>query len=463
MTNDLLKFSLEKIINLLKEKKLSPVEIMEATLNKIEKDNPVLNSFITVDYENALNRAKELEKSLYKGNTNILHGVPIGLKDNINTKGLRTTYGSPIYKNHVPNEDAFITKVLKDSGAIIVGKHLTHQFAYGPTGDRSHVGAAKNPHDITKMTGGSSGGSAASVAANLNYGAVGTDTGGSIRIPSAFCGVVGMKPTYGTVSNRGVYPLVWSMDHVGPITRTVKDNAIMLNVLSQFDSEDFTSVYRKREDFTRFIGNNIKDKVIGIPTNFFYDDLDPEINEKMQDIKNLIQSIGSKVKFIYMNNMDRLLDSQKVIMRTEAYLNHKRNLKEYPNLWDDEVKERLLTGSNVELEQYSNALKDKYFFTHELNKHFTEVDIIITPTTPILPLNINERKINKKGKEGHVRDWVTKLTAPFNLIGFPCLSMPVGFSKTHLPIGLQLIGKKFDEAVIYQVGYAIEQQLSVNK
>lgn len=457
MTKELLSLSLIEISRLINQKQVSPVEIIEHTLKEIARMNPKINSFTIVDEENALKQAKLAEENIDDSKNNILHGVPIGVKDNIHTKGLTTTYGSPIYHDFVPEEDAFVVERLKDNGAIIVGKHLTHQFAYGPTGDRSHQGAARNPHHYNKMTGGSSGGSAASVSACLNYGAVGTDTGGSIRVPASFCGVVGMKPTFGRVSNRGVYPLVWSMDHVGPITRTVHDNAMMLNVVSEYDEKDYLSITRKREDFTRFIGLSIKHKVIGIPDSFFYDDVDDDIAKSASHIIELLRDSGVRIKYITMKNMDRYLESQRVIMRTEAYLHHKSNLKIHPTLWDEEVKERLLTGEGVSVDEYSKALRDKYFFSHELDSLFTEVDILLTPTSPILPLNVNERVVRAGNDRNHIRNWITKFTAPFNLVGHPSISIPSGFSRDSLPIGIQLIGRAYDEAVLYQIAYAIEQ------
>src|SRR5690625_1195918 len=226
----LLSMSLSDLSKILHQREVSPVEIVEKLLERINEIDPILNTYITIDHEQLLQEAKVKEKDFIGKDTfSPLHGIPVGIKDNIYTKDLKTTMGSKIYENHVPKQDAYVVERLKKSGAMIIGKQNIHEFAYGPTGDRSHVGPVRNPYHLEKMSGGSSGGSAAALAACLCYGALGTDTSGSIRIPASFCGIVGMKPTAGTVSNRGVYPLAWNLDHVGPMTRTVEDNALLLN------------------------------------------------------------------------------------------------------------------------------------------------------------------------------------------------------------------------------------------
>src|SRR5919202_3925503 len=263
--------SLSDLAYVLRERHLSPVDVARAILERIEFENPKLNAFITVLPDRAIEDATRAEREIiageYKGP---LHGVPVGLKDIIYTDGVRTTVGSAFFEDYVPDEDATVVSKLKTAGAILIGKTNTHEFAYGPTGDRSLFGPTRNPHDSTRISGGSSSGSGAAVAAGLCYAALGSDTAGSIRIPSALCGVVGIKPTFGRVSKRGVFPLAWTLDHVGPIARTVEDNALLLNTIAGYDQADPYSSYRPVEDFARDLTLGVRGGTMGIPGGFYF-------------------------------------------------------------------------------------------------------------------------------------------------------------------------------------------------
>jgi len=445
------------------QKNISPVEIVKKLLKRIERVDPLLNTYITVDEHRVLAEAKakekEIQNGIYKGP---LHGVPIGIKDNIFTKQLKTTMGSNIYKDFVPTEDAFVIKTLRKAGAIIIGKHNTHQFAYGPTGDRSHVGPVKNPYDPTKMTGGSSAGSAAAVAACLCYGALGTDTSGSVRIPASFCGVVGMKPTYGSVSNEGVYPLSWILDHIGPITRTVKDNALLLNAIIAYNHHDLCSIERRREDFSRLIGKGIKGKRIGVPRHFYYENDDEEIIGAIEKVIKIMKEEGAIVDEVKLSHMNDILEAQRIIIGSDAYAVHEENLKKYPNLWDDEVRSRLYSSLNTKGYEYAKALRMKKLAIKEFYRAFETFDAIMTPTMSIMPPNIGERYTTcSKSDENHIRWTITRLTAPTNLNGFPSLTIPCGYSSQGMPLGVQFIGKVFAEAMLYQIGYVLEENLAL--
>ncbi|MGN7385490.1 amidase [Sporosarcina sp. SAFN-015] len=463
---DILTYDLFEIAELIREKKVSPVEVVNQLLDRIDSVDASLNSFITVlDKEEALAQAlkaeKEIESGVYKGP---LHGVPIGVKDMIYTKDMKTTMGSEIYQDFIPTYDAFVVEKLREAGAIIIGKQNTHQFAYGPTGDRSHYGPVHNPHNTEKMTGGSSSGSAAAVAANLSYGSLGTDTGGSVRIPASFCGVVGMKPTFGRVSKRGVYPLSWNLDHVGPITRSVLDNALLLNAIVAYDEQDPNAVKSEVEDFTEGIENGIEGLTIGLPTKFFFDDMNEDVRRSVENSINVLREMGVVFKDVELPDMNEITESHRVILRSDAYELHEEHLKDHPNKWDDEVKERLLTGVEEKGSSYSRALKARQNAKAQFNKVFEEVDAILTPTVPILPPKINERHVElNQDKEQHIRWTIIKLTAPTNFTGLPSLSVPCGFSKDGMPIGVQFIGKDFNEALLYKIGYALEKELSINK
>lgn len=440
--------SLEAAAAKIEKREVSPVELVQAQLDRIEREDQALNSYITVDHERALEEAKrceeELNRGIYKGP---LHGIPIGLKDLIDTAGLRTTYGSAIYENHIPNEDAEVVKLLKKAGAIIIGKQNTHQFAYGPTGDRSHAGPVRNPYDHTKMTGGSSSGSAAAVAAGLCFGSLGTDTGGSIRIPAAFCGVTGMKPTYDRVSKQGVFPLSSTLDHVGPLTRTIKDNVLLLNALVS-----------DQEDFSRLIGKSLKGKVVGIEKGFYFQNVHPEVEKSILQVREMLKDLGVSIIEVDIPDMERFSEAHKIILRSEAYAVHETHLRDYPDLWDDEVKERLLTGLNTTGPDYVKALRDRERAKQEYKKVLDHVDVLLSPTVSILPPEINGRYTSNTTDESqHIRWTITRLTGPTNLNGLPSLSISCGFSEGGLPIGVQLIGRENEESGLYQVGWGIER------
>jgi aspartyl-tRNA(Asn)/glutamyl-tRNA(Gln) amidotransferase subunit A len=401
--------------------------------------------------------AKKSEQQLMAGTIQgPLHGVPVGLKDLIYTKGKRTTMGSEIYKDFIPSFDAAVVEKLERAGAIIIGKLNTHQFAYGPTGDRSHFGPARNPHNINRITGGSSGGSGAAVSAGLCYGALGTDTGGSIRIPASCCGIVGMKPTFGRISKYGVFPLSWTLDHVGPMTRTVRDNAIMLNVLAGYDERDPYSAQCEDEDFTRLLQQSIKGSVIGIPRNFYFEGIDWEVETRVREAVSVFQGLGAEIHEV---DIERIYDASQahlVTLRSEAYSIHKERLKSYPNQWDEQVKERLLSGENTKAHEYVQAQQEKWQSIQAFNRVLDKVDVLLAPTLPILPTEVFQAEVEINGTTQPIRFTINRLTGPTNLNGFPSLSIPCGFSSTGLPISFQLIGKRWSESTLYQFGYSFE-------
>lgn len=461
---ELITYDIQKVSQLIKEKKISPVELAKQLLERIEKIDPLINSFITVDPADVIEQAeiaeKEIDAGAYRGP---LHGIPLGLKDLIYTKNIKTTMGSEIYQDFLPEYNATVVDKLKEAGAIIIGKLNTHQFAYGPTGDRSFSGPVRNPYNIERMTGGSSSGSAAAVAACLCYGSLGTDTGGSIRVPASFCGVVGMKPTSGLISKQGVYPLSWTLDHIGPLTRTVMDNAILLNALAGHDPSDPASISRPKEDFSRNIGKGIKGIKIGLPTKFYFEDMNEDVRTVIDKTLKILRNMGASTFPVELPNIEKFSEAHKVILRSEAYTVHEQNLNNYPNKWDDEVKERLYTALETKGYEYAQALQVRELAKAEFNQVLDDVDVIITPTLPILPPKIDERHVNIEKYVGqHIRWSIIKLTAPTNLNGFPSLSIPCGFSSDGMPVGIQLIGKEFDEAALYKIGHALEAELSIN-
>ncbi|SEC16184.1 amidase [Paenibacillus sp. GP183] len=456
---DILNWSLSTLSNAIRKKMISPVEVTNRLLKRIEAINPIINCYVTVLVEEAKELALEAEKEIAAGSwKGPLHGVPIGIKDLIYTKDIKTTMGSAIFKDFVPDHDASVVERLKQAGAIIIGKQNTHQFAYGPTGDRSFFGPVRNPHNTSKMTGGSSSGSAAAVASALCYGAIGSDTGGSIRIPSAACGVVGMKPTFGRVSKFGVYPLSQTLDHIGPITRTVQDNAILLNLLSGYDSRDPYSVKSDAEDFTKLLEHGIKGSVIGVPKSFYFEKLETEIEAQIHQALEIFKSLGAEIRPIDIPGLDEISMAHQTIIRSETYALHENMLRDCPEQYEEEVRERLLLGLEPKAYEYVKALQIREIAKHVFHKALTEVEVILTPTIAILPPDLQQREININGQREQVRSALTRFTGLTNLNGFPSISIPCGLSASSLPIGFQLIGKPFDEANVYRFANAYEQE-----
>jgi aspartyl-tRNA(Asn)/glutamyl-tRNA(Gln) amidotransferase subunit A len=452
--NLVLPHSLVTLSRELKERRLSPVEVVKTLLARIESDET--NAFITVTAERALEEASLAEREITAGrHIGPLHGVPIALKDLIFTRDVRTTMASDFFTEHVPDRSATVARKLEDAGSILIGKTNTHEFAYGPTGDRSFFGPTRNPHDIGKITGGSSGGSGAAVAASLCYGALGSDTGGSIRIPAALCGVVGMKPTFGRVSKTGVFPLAWSLDHVGPITRTVEDNALMLNALAGHDPEDLYSVDLVAEDFTRNLERGVGSTAIGIPSGFYFEHLDEEVRERVNEAVGVFASLGAEIREVEVPDLWDTLHAQRLILAAEAYAVHEERLKTDPDRFDDHGLERLLNGENLKAYRYANAQQRKLRSGQEFANVLREVDVLLTPTVPIPAPEIGQRETTIDGYEEAVYSALTRLTGPTNLNGLPSLSIPCG-TTSGLPVGLQLIGRPFDEATLYRFGRAYE-------
>ena len=449
--------SLSSLAAALREQRLSPVEVTGALLERIESGNAELNTFITVLAEEALGEAVRAEKEILAGEyRGPLHGVPIGLKDIIYTKGVRTTMGSALFEDFSPGQDAAVVRRLREAGTIILGKTNTHELAYGPTGDRSHFGPVRNPHDLNRMSGGSSSGSAAAVAAHFLYGALGSDTGGSIRIPSALCATVGMKPTFGRVSKRGVFPLSWSLDHVGPITRSVEDNALLLTALAGHDPEDPYSVERPSEDFARHLSRGIGGGKVGVPSGFYFEHVEEEVERRVREAVEVFRSLGVEVVEVEMVGLWETLRAQRLVLASEAYAVHEERLQSEPEKFGEEVRERLLEGEEIRAHRYAAAQQTKLRSLEDFGRVFGEVDVLLTPAVPIAAAEIGQRETRIGVYEEPVRSALTRFTGPTNLNGLPSLSVPCGFTASGLPVGLQLIGRPFDEATLYRYGHAYE-------
>jgi aspartyl-tRNA(Asn)/glutamyl-tRNA(Gln) amidotransferase subunit A len=446
----------------LKNGETSSAEVLAEVVRSVGEAGH-LNAFLTITAETGFAQARAADRLRKQGlAAGPLHGIPIALKDNVLTRGIRTTMGSALYRDFTPEHSASIVGLLDRAGAVLIGKTHLHEFALGATGDRSFAGPARNPHDPTRITGGSSSGSAAAVAAGLVPGAIGTDTGGSIRIPSSLCGAVGMKPTFGRVSKAGVFPLSFSMDHVGPITRTVEDNALLLGVLARFDTSDPCSVERPPEDFTRSLRDGVRGGRIGIPTSWYFDDLEPEVEEAVLQAASILANLGATVVPVHLENLSTAFRAQRVILSADAYAGHKTSIAKFPDKYDPETRARMMAGSAIEPSVYAEAQSLRDGIRRMFDQTFGIVDVILTPTTAITASQLGAREIQHAGLTLDVGTCLTRCTAPTNLTGHPSLSVPCGRSTEGLPIGLQLIGRRFDEQSLYRFAYAFERVLQTD-
>jgi aspartyl-tRNA(Asn)/glutamyl-tRNA(Gln) amidotransferase subunit A len=444
--------SLTEAAQQIRSKRVSPVELTQLCLQRIERLNPKLNAFITVTAETALQQAHAAEAEIQRGQwRGSLHGIPIALKDLFDTAGVRTTAASGVFKDRVPTQDSEVVRRLKAAGAVLLGKLNMHEFAYGGSSVVSFFGPVRNPWSPEHMAGGSSSGSAVALAAGLCYGSVGSDTGGSIRQPSAYCGTVGIKPTYGRVSTRGVVPLSWLYDHVGPMTRTVADAAAMLQALAGYDPEETTSVDAPVPDYTAALRQTGPLRV-GVPRKYFYEGLHPEIESTMNAALAVIGKLAASVREIEMP-----ASNDTTILRAEAYTYHAENIKKTPELYQPETLKRIHAGEDVSMAAYVQARRQVDQYRRDVRKVFETVNLLVTPTTPVPPFTIAELLAdmdNLRTKE------ILSLrnTRPFNILGLPSISVPCGFTKNGLPIGLQITGAPWAEGNVLRLAHAYEQQ-----
>jgi len=444
--------SILEISQCLRNRELSPVELVKNCLTSIENLNPVLNAFITVTADLALQQARQAESEIQRGQwRGPLHGIPIGLKDLIDTAGTRTTAASALYKDRIPAQDAEVVRRLKNAGAVLLGKQNLHEFAYGGSSMISYYGEVHNPWDPAHIAGGSSGGSAAAVAAGLGFGAIGTDTAGSIREPAAQCAVVGIKPTFGRVSARGVIPLSPSLDHVGPIARTVSDAAVLLQAVAGFDPDDTMSVDVPVSDYLAALQVRAKAARIGVPRKFFYEDLDPEVATAVDLALAVLKQLGCEVREI---NLD--VPTDRTLQAAESYDHHREFVKKSPELYQPETLRRIRSGENFSAEQVEAARRDLAKARGEILSVFSNLDFLVTPAVPIAAPPLAELKQNPDLLRP--RELVLlRNTRPFNVCGLPAISVPCGFTSAGLPIGLQIAGPHWSEASILGLAYAYEQ------
>jgi aspartyl-tRNA(Asn)/glutamyl-tRNA(Gln) amidotransferase subunit A len=442
----------------IRAREISPAELTRDCLARIERLNPKLNAFITVLADSALDQARRAEQEIFRGKyRGPLHGIPIGLKDIIDTADAKTTAGSALFKNRIPAEDAEVVRRLRNAGAVILGKQNLHEFAYGGSSMISFFGEVHNPWDTSRIAGGSSGGSAASVAAGLGYAAIGTDTAGSIRLPAAYCGVVGLKPTFGRVSTLGVIPLSQSYDHVGAITNCVCDAGLVGQVLAGHDPDDATTTDIPITDYTCDLDELLPPLRIGIPRAFFFDELDAEVAAAVEKAIAVFRRLGCEIR----DEVRLEVSADRTLASAEAYVYHKDFVARSPELYQPATLARIKSGENLPDADVERARQGLAASRAAISKVFDEIDVLLTPTVPIPPPSIAELKANPE-KLRPTELVMLRNTRPFNVWGIPAISIPCGFTKSGMPIGLQLATAPWKPDILH-VAHAYEQATEWHK
>ena len=438
---------------MLRTKAVSPVELTQACLERIEKYNSAFNAFITVTIDEALRAAREAESEIQRGRwRGPLHGMPIALKDNIDTAGIRTTGASELFENRVPETDAEVARRLKNAGCVLLGKLNLHEFAYGGSSTVTHFGTMRNPWAPDRVTGGSSGGAGIAVAADFCYAALGTDTAGSVRMPASHCGIVGLKPTYGLVSTRGVMTLSWTLDHVGPMCKTVEDAALMMNVIAGYDEMEPTSVETPIPDYTRALKSATAKLRLGIARRPFFDNLDPEVAKAVDAAMAVLRKITAGMVDVELPPPGNAA----TLWGSEAYAYHKPWITQSPEKYQPGTRAQLQRTANANGAEYAQARRDLDKVRREIKKVFTKVDLLIAPTMRTPPGLLSGPGGGGGGGGGNNN-------VAFDMYGVPSISVPCGFTSSGLPIGLQISGAHFGEMNVFALAHAYEQATEWHK
>ena len=455
-SDSLTALSLSEASARIRSRAVTPTQLTEACLARIETYNPKLNAFITVLRAQAMAQAKELEAEQRAGKLRgPLHGIPIALKDNVDTAGIRTTAASALFDDRVPEHDATVAARLKAAGAVLIGKTNLHEFAMGGTNATSYYGPVRNPWALDRNPGGSSGGSAAAVAAGLCYGALGTDTGGSIRIPAAYCGVVGLKATYGLVPIRGIIPLTFSLDHCGPIVRTVEDAALMLNALAGYDRLDIASVEHAKEDYAAGMKQPVSGFRLGIPRAPFFDLLDADVAKTVEAAIAVLAGMTRGVKDV------TLPPVRDIILAGEANAYHEEFFTQTPERYQLPTRRGLQNSANRKASDYVRARWKLELMRRTIDDSFADFDLVVLPTRRRIPRKI-DAAIKRERSEKPLNPELEN-TGQFNVYGIPAISIPCGFSSTGLPVGLMIAGPRFSEARVLALAHAYEQATDWHK
>jgi len=449
MTDEIFYATIRELGARYRRRELSPVEVTHALLAQIERLDPVLHAFVTLTADRALTDARAAEEALGRGDGRALLGIPVAHKDIYLTRGIRTTGGSALLADWIPEDDATCVQRWREAGTVLLGKLITHEFAFGIQFPGHRFPPARNPWNLDHIPGGSSSGSGAALAAGLVSGATGSDTGGSIRGPAAFCGIVGLKPTYGRVSRAGVLALSWTLDHTGPMARTVEDCAYLLQAMAGHDPADPASSRAPVDDYLAPLARDIRGVRIGVPRAYFFEGIDPEIERAFEDALETLGRLGAEVRDVQIPSL-HATHSFLLILMAEAFAYHERDIRQHPELYGDVLRERILTGALVTAAEYTQAQRIRAQICRETADVLREVDVLVTPTTlkPATPFTLAQDPEFGFPKSN---------MPPFNLTGLPTLALPCGFSSSGLPLSLQVSGRAFDEGTVLRVGHAYEQ------
>lgn len=449
--------SIDELARLYRSKDISPVEVTSLLLNQIELSQPVLNSFITICGKQALRQALESEKRFLRGEPlDWLDGIPYGAKDLFYTKNIPTTMGCSYYKDFLPEYDADAIERLTRKGAVLLGKTNTQQFAMGATGDRSYFGPTRNPYDLTRISGGSSSGSAAAVCAGLCHFALATDTGGSARLPAALCGVVGIKPTYGRISTRGIFPASTTFDTAGIITKSVRDNALVLNALAGWDPLHPLSLNQPNEDFTRLFGHTLKGMTIHIPYERILGQTEPEIEAIFLNAVRILENHGACIKEMKFPDYCQYRERRTKILFAEAYAVHQELYSRFPDVYDADVQQDLENGKKISAPEYIRYMNANREFSMIFRNLFQGIEIMAYPSTSVTATPLNYRgNLTVNGKVTNLYEALSRFNWFTSMSGYPAITIPMGKSN-HLPVGIQFAAHKLDEAKLYQIARHLE-------
>ncbi len=459
--DDLLELTITELAPKIRAKEVSPVEVTEAALARADRLQPKLNSFITLLHDQAMNAAKEQEAALARGEyLGPLQGIPIGIKDNLATAGIRTTDGSPVLADNIPDEDAYVVSRLKAAGAIILGKENLEEFAAGATSNNPHYGPVHNPWGLDHIPGGSSGGGGANVAAGITFASLGTDLGGSVRLPATFCGVVGLKQTFGRVSQRGLLVTSFNGDHIGPMTRSVKDSALVLQAIAGYDPLDPSTVPVPVPDYLEKVEQGLSGLKIGIPSNYFFELVDSEVEAAVRKAISALEELGVEMKEVSLPSM-KYAGALRAASMADGLVTHEPYIREHREKYGPDVLYRTLAGQFVLGRDYSKALKVQRIIKEEQARVLQEVDFLVTPTAPVAAPRIDATHLTLQGERYRVRGpgsgVISRCTSPMNATGLPAISVPCGFNQLGLPIGVQFVGRPFDEGLLFRVAQGYER------
>jgi aspartyl-tRNA(Asn)/glutamyl-tRNA(Gln) amidotransferase subunit A len=449
--SDLTHLTIAEAADLLTRREIASVELTEAHLRRIDAHDTHLNSFITITSDHALTQARAADAELTRGvRRGPLHGIPLALKDLYDTAGIRTTAGSTFFADRVPDTDARAVTLLYQAGAVLLGKLNMHEWALGVTNINPHYGPSRNPWDPSRITGGSSGGAAAALAAGLCMGALGSDTGGSIRIPASLCGIVGLKPTFGRVSLQGVIPLSWNLDHAGPMARTVTDAALLLQTIAGYDPDDPVSVALPVDNLLATLDAGVTGWRIALATDAHFGEADPEVISAVRRAATVFEELGARVEAVDLSQGREAAQMNALMTTSDAAAFHRDRLRDHPHRFGADVLARMERGAQFTSTEYILARRFQSEWRRRLERLFEQFDLLLTPATPITAPVIEGLDAIEAARQ------LTRCTAPFNLAGLPALSVPCGLSAAGLPIGLQIVAAPWNEARVLRAGRAFE-------